>query len=136
MDINSVPQDNSSTYANMKKVIYASDEEGKLTSVASSGWEVEETATKLALSDIEKSIQEAYEEVKKGDKSPLYYHMYAARMDLVVLSQATGFFQWSIKRHFKPQVFQKLSEKKLLEYCDVLGISLEEIKVLPEVKDE
>jgi len=136
MDINSVPQDNSSTYANMKKVIYASDEEGKLTSVASTGWEVEETATKLALSDIEKSIKKAYQEVQSGKKSPLYYHMYAARMDIVVLSQSTGFFQWTIKRHFKPEVFKKLSEKRLLQYCDALGITLKEIKVLPEVKDE
>jgi len=136
MDINSVPQDESSTYASMKKAIYASDEEGKLTSVASSGWDVEEIATKMALDDIDESIKEAYEEVKAGKKSPLYYHMYASRMDLLVLSQSSGFFQWSIKRHFKPEVFSKLSEKKLLEYCDVLGITLDEIKVLPEVNDE
>ena len=136
MDINSVPQDDSSTYASMKEAIYASGEDGKLQTVGSSGWEVEEIATKLALNDIHQSIKDAYEEVKSGAKSPLYYHMYAARMDLLVLSQSTGFFQWTIKKHFKPNVFKKLSEKKLLEYCDVLGITLDEIKTLPKVEDE
>ena len=136
MDINSVPQDDSSTYANLKKAIYATDTDGRVQSVASTGWDVEEIATKVALDDIDESIKEAYNQVRSGEKSPLYYHMYAARMDLLVLAQSTGFFQWTIKRHFKPEVFAKLSEKKLLEYCDVLGINIGEIKVLPEADDE
>jgi hypothetical protein len=136
MDVNNVPQDESSTYASMKKAIYAMDEDGKVKSVASTGWDVEEIATKVALDDIDKSIKEAYEEVKSGVKSPLYYHMYVARMDLLVLAQSTGFFQWKIKRDFKPSVFKKQSDKRLLEYCNALGITLEELKVLPEVIDE
>ncbi len=136
MDINSVPQDNSETYANMKKAIYARDKDGKMQTVGSTGWEVEEIATKAALEDIEKSIENAYEEVKAGRRSPLYYHMYDARMDLLVLAQSTGFFQWTIKRHFKPEIFKKLSEKRLLAYCDVLGKRLDEIKTIPKDRDE
>ncbi|MCD6433094.1 MAG: hypothetical protein J7L21_03550 [Sulfurimonas sp.] len=132
MDINSVPQDDSTTYAKMKKAIYAHDEDGKLQTVASTGWDIEEIVTQQAVDDIEDSIKDAYEEVKSGEKSPLYYHMFAARMDLLVLAQSTGFFQWTIKKHFKPTVFAKLSDKKLLEYCDVLGVSLDEIKKLPQ----
>jgi len=136
MDIKSVPQDNSETYANMKKAIYATGEDGKMQTVGSSGWDVEEIATKAALEEIEESIRVAYEEVKTGRKSPLYYHMYDARMDLLVLAQSTGFFQWTIKRHFKPEVFQKLSEKKLLEYCEVLGKTVDELKTIPKERDE
>ena len=133
MDIQSVPQDNSETYASMKKAIYASDEEGKLTTVGSSGWEVEEIATKAALEEIENGIVLAYEAVKSGQKSPLYYHMNVARMDLLVLAQSTGFFQWTIKRDFEPKKFKNLSEKRLLAYCDVLGVTPEAIIQLPEV---
>ncbi len=136
MDIKSVPQDDSVTYAKMKKAIYASDRDGKLQTVSSSGWDVEELVTTQALDEIEDSIKQAYKEVKAGEKSPLYFHMYDARMDLLVLAQSTGFFQWTIKKHFKPVVFNNLSEKKLLEYCDVLGKTLQEIKTLPEVEDE
>jgi ssDNA-specific exonuclease RecJ len=136
MDINSVPQDNSTTYANMKKALYAQDKDGKLKTVSSSGWEVEELVTTQALEDIDNSIKEAYELVKSGKYSTLYYHMYASRMDLLVLSQSTGFFQWTIKRDFKPEIFGKIKEKRLSQYCDVLGVSLDDIKVLPKVDNE
>ena len=134
MDINSVPQDDSATYAKMKKAIYAKDADGKMTTVGSSGWEVEEIATTAALDDMQESIEEAYRLVKAGKKSPLYFHMYNERMDIVVLAQSTGFFQWSIKRDFKPEVFAKISEKRLLTYCDVLGKTPKEIQTLPEEK--
>lgn len=130
MNINSVPQDNSKTYGKMKKTLYAKDIDGKLKGVSSDGWEVEETATRQALDDIDKHIKEAFEQVKSGKKSPLYYYMYASKMDLLLLSQATGFFQWTIKRDFNPQIFANIKESRLLEYCDVLGV--EDIKELPD----
>jgi len=136
MDLNSVPQDNSSTYGEMKKAIYASDEDGNIRSIGSSGWDAEEIVTKLAIDELENSKLEAYEEVKAGKKSPLYYYMFEQRMDLSVLSQSTGFFKWSIKRDFKPEIFKNISQKRLLVYCDVLGKELEEIKELPKDKNE
>jgi len=136
MDINSVPQDDSATYAKMKKAIYASDEDGKIQNIASTGWEVEETVTRQALDDLENATKEAYALVASGEMSPLYYHMYEARMDLVVLAQSTGFFQWTIKRDFKPEVFKKIKQKRLLTYCEALGKTEAEIKVLPKERDE
>ena len=130
MDINSVPQDNSSTYANNKKAIYAKDEDGSVKVVGSSGWEAEEIATKQVLDDLQESAMQAYCEVKRGKKSPLYYYMYAIRMDLQLLSDATGFFQWTIKRDFKPEVFAKIKEKRLSVYAEVLDMSNEQLKVL------
>jgi hypothetical protein len=131
MDTKSVPQDNSSTYAKMKKAIYAKAENGKVQSVSSSGWVVEETVTRQALDDIEEKIKEAYLKVKEGKYSPLYYYMYNKRMDLSILSQATGFFRWSIKRDFNPKRFMKIKTTRLLVYCDVLGIEEDDIKRLP-----
>ena len=136
MDINSVPQDDSSTYAKMKKAIYAKDADGKMRTVGSSGWEVEEIATTAALDDMQESIEEAYRLVKSGEKSPLYFHMYNERMDIVVLAQSTGFFQWTIKRDFKPEIFTKMDKKRLEEYCDVLGKTEKELTTLPEVDYE
>lgn len=135
MNEKAVPQDNSSTYANNKKAIYATKADGSIDIVASSGWEVEEEATKQALRELENLAKEAYKEVKEGRKSPLYYHMYKARMDLMTLAQAVGRFQFSIKRDFKPSRFAKLSDKRLQAYADVLGISVESLKTLPGPSD-
>jgi len=136
MEIDKVPQDDSSTYAKNKKAIYARDRDGKVKVVGSSGWEVEEAATKQALEDLQESAQEAYCEVKKGEKSPLFYYMYALRMDLQLLAETTGFFKWTIKRDFKPEVFAKISEKRLDVYADAMGKTIQDLKVLEELDYE
>ena len=132
MDINSVPQDNSSTYANNKKAIYAKDSEGNIKPIGSSGWSVEELATKQALEDLQEREKEAYCEVKKGEKSPLYYYMYAVRMDLQVLSETTGFFKWRIKRDFRPEIFGRISKKRLEVYAEAMGIEAQRLLSLEE----
>ena len=132
MDINAVPQDDSTTYANNKKAIYARDKDGNVKAVSSSGWEAEETVTKQALYDLQEHAEEAYNEVKCGFKSPLYFHMYNIRMDLQVLADSTGFFKWSIKKDFHPEKFEKISEKRLAIYADAMGIKEEDLKSLPE----
>ncbi len=136
MDINNVPQDDSSTYAKNKKAIYALDDDGKVKIVGSSGWNVEEAVTKQALNDLENSAREAYSEVKNGNKSPLYYYMFALRMDLQLLAESTGFFKWTIKQDFKPENFAKISEKRLNVYADAMGKSIGDLKVLKDVEHE
>ena len=136
MKADNVPQDYISTYAENKKAIYATDEEGHYGVVASSGWDVEEEATKQALHELERLADDAYETVLSEEASPLLYHMYAQRMDLQVLAQTTGIFQWRIKRHFKPEIFAKLDDEFLARYSDVLGMSVEELKVLPSRGDD
>jgi 5'-deoxynucleotidase YfbR-like HD superfamily hydrolase len=115
----------------MKKTIYAKNGDGKMQGISSSGWEVEETVTRQALDDIQEHIKEAYEEVKSGKKSTLYYYMFAKKMDLLLLAQATGFFQWTIKKDFNPKQFANIKQTRLEEYCDVLGVSQKEIRELP-----
>lgn len=132
MDINSVPQDDSSTYAKHKKAIYAVDEDGRVGTVKSSGWEVEEAATKQALHDLEEQARDAYEVVKKGEKSSLYFHMFDVRMDLQVLSESTGFFKWTIKKDFDPVKFAKISEKRIGVYSEAMGKTPAELKELPK----
>ena len=136
MDINSVPQDNSSTYSNNKKAIYASDADGVIKVVGSSGWEAEEIATKQALHDLEQASVDAYKEVKSNDKSTLYFHMYDVRMDLQVLAESTGFFKWTIKKDFNPSTFAKINKKRLNIYAEAMGKTAEELLVLPELNNE
>lgn len=127
-----VPQHNISTYANNKKAMYATDENGKYTIIASSGWKVEEEATKQVLTELKRLSADAYKQVAAGQKSPLYFHMYNRRMDIQTLAQSTGLFQWRIKRHFTPLIFAKLSRKLLMRYSDALGISTTQITTLPK----
>jgi hypothetical protein len=132
MENRKVPQHNISTYANNKKAMYATDENGKYCVVASSGWEVEEAVTKQALDELERLASDAYNRVSSGELSPLYFHMYVCRMDLQILAESTGIYKWRIKRHFKPAVFARLSKKIYGRYAEALGISVESLCRLPE----
>lgn len=136
MDINNVPQDAISTYAENKKAVYATDKNGQYTVVSSSGWNVEEEVTKQALTELQRQADDAYQAVVLGHNSPLYYHMYAQRMDVAVLAQSMGIFQWRVKRHLKQHTFKSLSDDMLARYSDALGINVEELQKLPELKDK
>ncbi len=124
-----VPQDSSTTYAGHRKIIYATDENDKYNGEESSGWNVEEFATLSAVNEFKNKAEDARQRVLANQVSALEYHMYAQRMDLPTLSQISGFFQWQIKRHFRPAVFNKLKPKILEKYSDALGMSPVEIKM-------
>lgn len=136
MDTSKVPQHQISTYASNKKAIYATDTHGDYTIVASSGWDVEEEATKQALAELERLADDACDRVVAGEMSPLYFHMYNRRMDLQVLAESTTMCKWRIRRHFKPRIFARLSVKMLARYADALGISAAELVRLPPKRSD
>ncbi len=131
MKESNVPQDSSTTYGGHQKLLYAVDEAGRYKGVRSSGWEAEESATCDAIDEIRRLRDDAWERGCQGETSPLEYHMYERRMDLVVLSQITGFFKWRIRRHFDPARFAALPTRILSRYVEALGMDAETLRSLP-----
>ena len=123
-----VPQEGNSTLGGHRKAMYARGTDGKLHIVQSAGWEVEEIVTKQAVDDLLRLTEEARQRVLAGQTSPLEYHMYRVRMDVPLLSQASGIWQWRIRRHFRPAVFAGLSASLLTTYADAMGITVEQLK--------
>lgn len=128
MKAKDTPQDNSVTYAGHRKLLYAESDDHSYTTVQSSGWAVEEVATIDAVNAYRRFAETAMNDFLSGRYSPLPYHMYAKRMDPALLASVMGLYQWRLKRHFKPQVFARLSERLLERYADTLGISVSELK--------
>lgn len=112
--------------------MYATQENGEYTIVASTGWSVEEEVNKQALQELERLADNAYQLVLSKKYSPLYFHMYDRRMDLPTLAQSSGFFKWQVKRHFKPPIFAKISEKNLARYSNALGLAPDVLCTIPE----
>jgi len=126
-----VPQDQNATLGGHRKALYAVDDNGQYSVVPTTGWEVEETVTTLAVKQYNELTDDALARAKQGLTAPLEYHMFAKRLNLTTLAQATGLFQWQVKRHSKPAVFKKLSTRVLQRYADALGISVTELQQLP-----
>jgi hypothetical protein len=123
-----IPQDPSSLDKFTKEICYAVDDSGKYVTELSRGWEIKATALGVAWKDIEARVDAAREKVLKGEASPLLYFMELRLMDMGILSDYTGFWKWTIKRHLKPSVFQKMSLKNLEKYAEAFDVSIENLK--------
>ncbi len=124
-----VPQDFSKLSSkNMKELCYAVDENGKYTTELSTGWEPKTIALSNTIEDIEERVALAKQRVKNGETSPIEYYMELHRMDLPILASYVGLWKWRVKRHFKPSVFKKLSNKILEKYATVFDVSVEKLK--------
>lgn len=123
-----VPQDLSSLGKITKEICYATDDSGKYITELSQGWVVKITALDAAWQDIEKRIAIAKEKVLNNEASPLLFFMEKGLMDIGILAGYTGFWKWQVRRHLKPAIFKKLSNKKLKKYTEVFNLSVEELK--------
>ena len=131
MDVNAVPQEGNATLGGHRKAMYAKDANGRMVIAASAGWEAEEIVTSHAVETLQAQAEQARERVKAGLASPLEFWMYERRMDVTLLSQTSGFWQWRVKRHLRPEGFAKLSTKHLARYAEALGIAPAALQTLP-----
>ena len=131
MDLDAVPQEGNATLDGHRKLMYARDAEGRSVTVGSRGWEAEEICTTHAVDALVAQAQAARDRVAAGTASPLEYWMYQRRMDVALLSQTTGFWQWRVRRHLQPRNFAALSPRQLARYADALGLSVPALQHLP-----
>ncbi|MFV8326566.1 hypothetical protein [Flavobacterium sp. ZS1P14] len=124
-----VPQDKGNlSNKNMKELVYATDEKGNYTTALSTGWEPKTIALTNSIDEISERVAIAKAQVEKNEVSPIVYFMEYSRMDVAILSSYVGIWQWRVKRHFKPKVFAKLSDKILQKYAETFDISINELR--------
>ena len=128
MKLDDVPQDaETSSYAGHSKLLYAVDPDGHYQGAQSAGWDAENYATQQALAELALLEQQALQSWRSGQLSPLPCLMYRYRMDELALAQVTGLWRWRLRRHFKPQVFARLSPALLARYADAFGLATEQL---------
>jgi len=125
-----VPQDMGALGKITKEVCYATDSSGKYVTELSSGWDVKSGALDVAWKDVEERIAKAKQKVLNGEASPLLFFMEYRLMDIEILAGYSGFWQWQVKRHLKPDVFKNLSDKKLQKYADAFNVKVEDLKTM------
>lgn len=124
-----VPQDKSNIEStNMRELCYATDDNGNYTTALSTGWEPKTIALSNAIEDIKERTEAARQQVISKEVSPIVYFMELSKMDVGILAGYVGMWKWRIKRHFKPTVFEGLSDKVLKKYADAFLITTEQLK--------
>ncbi len=132
MKIDEVPQQPNEMYEGETKAVYAVNSQGKLEMTQSTGWDAETLVLESALQEVNRLTEEALERVWARQTSLLEYYMYRQRMDLPMLAKMLGSFKWQVRRNFNPRRFNKLNNRKLNFYAEVLGISVVELTSTPE----
>jgi len=125
-----VPQDMGALGKITKEVFYATDSSGKYVTELSSGWDIKSGALDVAWKDVEERVAKAKQKVLDGEASPLLFFMEYRLMDIEILAGYSGFWQWQVKRHLKPDVFKKLSDKRLQKYADAFNVKVEDLKTM------
>jgi hypothetical protein len=127
-----VPQHQVKTFQGRFKPMYAVGEDGKYEMVPSNGWEAEEIVLDQAVEEFQRLAREAHARAKAGQGSALEYHMFARRMDAVLLADISGFWLWRVKRHLRPGAFAALPASTQSRYAEALGLSVQTLLTLPE----
>jgi hypothetical protein len=128
MEQKDIPQDPSLLDNFTTEVCYVTDESGKYTTTNSRGWEVKSNALNITWEEIEIRLKAASENVKNKKASPLLYYIEKKIMDIALVSSYTGYWKWQVRRHLKPNVFNKMSNTKLQKYADLFEVSINELK--------
>lgn len=131
MDLDAVPQEGNATLAGHRKLMYARAADGRVVTVASAGWEAEEIVTLHAVDAIDAQADAALQRARQGLASPLEYWMHKRRMDVPLLVQTTGLWQWRVRRHLRPSNFARLSAALLARYAQAMGLTETELRSLP-----
>lgn len=133
MKVKEIPQDDIKTFKGFgTKALYAVDENGRYTRTPTSGWEVEEVVLRDVVDDFAKLAQEAKTRVLRGETSPIEYYMNKYYMDLPALARGIGLAKWKVKRHFNPNIFNKLNQKMLQRYADFFNTDVHMLKNIKE----
>lgn len=127
-----VPQFDRSAYGGHRKLLYAVGRDGRYTRVESVGCEIEAAATYDAIAALESAARDAWERARRGEASPLLYHMYRCRMDEALLAQTAGLARWRVRRHVRARPFARLPERLLRRYAVALHMDVAALLRLPE----
>lgn len=115
-----------------KVVKYAINEKGEYEKVPSVGWEPENVALEQAWDVINERVEQARQDVIAGRSSPLAYHMEKNMMDPALLAQHMGSGARRIRKHLRPKDFARLDEHTLQRYAEVLQVTVDQLKRVPE----
>jgi hypothetical protein len=128
MKVNEVPQDGRQTFGDTTLINYAVDEKGKIVPVQCSGWDVQVLVMNNLANMFDEWADEAKERVKNNQSSPIEYFMFHFGLDLPTLAQQMGLSQRKVKKHMKPEVFEKLDDSILEQYASLFQIKVSDIK--------
>lgn len=132
-----VPQDEGLTEGLFEDVCYALDENGNYTVVPSTGWQPKTDAMLQAWDVIHEKVEQVRQRVLSGELSPIAYYKEKNIMDLKLLADYAGLPKRKVRKHLRPDHFNKLDDQILMRYAETFGVSVDMLRNFREtLKDK
>jgi hypothetical protein len=132
-----VPQDEGLSEGRFQDICYALDENGNYTVVPTTGWQPKTDAMLQAWEVIHEKVEQVRQQVLAGELSPIAYYMEKNIMDVKLLADYAGIPKRKVRKHLRPERFNKLDEQTLMRYAETFGISVEMLRNFREtLKDK
>ena len=80
-------------------------------------------------------LDEVRQKVLAGFLSPIAFYMEKQLLEVPMLAAYMEIGAWRVKRHLKPRVFNKLSQKILKKYADIFEVTVEQLTSLEYLKN-
>ena len=128
METNSDPVYKDKRYGQYRELFYNYNKTGEFEKSVGFHGETDRVTLQQAWDLFHDRIEAARVKVHERKVSPIVYYMEKTLVDPLNLSMLAGISLWRVKWHFKPRVFDRLSEKTLKKYATAFNISIEELK--------
>jgi len=115
-------------YGQFRELFYNYGADGKFEKSVGFHGESDRVTLQQAWDLFNDRIEEARQKVKTGQASPILYYMEKTLVTPMDLSMHAGIMVWRVKRHLKPKVFKRLSEKTLKKYAEAFNVTLDQLK--------
>jgi hypothetical protein len=135
MDKKEVPQDEGLTEGRFEDICYALDENGNYTVVPTTGWQPKTDAMLQAWDVIHEKVEQVRQRVLSGELSPIAYYMEKNIMDVKLLADYAGLPKRKVRKHLKPEYFNKIDDKVLGRYAETFGISVDLLRNFRETQN-
>ncbi len=115
-------------YGQYRELLYNYDPNGNFEKNVGFHGEPDRVCLQQAWDHFNERTEEARQKVLAGKVSPIVYYMEKILADPLNLALMAGIPIWRVKWHFRPRVFNRLSEKTLQKYAEAFNITVEQLK--------
>jgi hypothetical protein len=115
-------------YRNNRELFYSFDRETGFTRKVGYQYSANQEIIRQSWDAAEERLVEVRERVLSGRVSPIAYHMERCLMEIPMLAAYMEISKWRVRRHLKPAVYNKLSDKMKNRYAVVFETDSMDIK--------
>jgi len=108
-------------YRNNRELFYSFDPEKGYSRSVGYQYSANQEIIRQSWDAAEERLEAVRQKVLSGGVSPIAYHMERCLMEVPMLAAYMEIAAWRIRRHLKPAVYKKLSEKMKKRYAAVFG---------------